>query len=212
MARPLRIAHVINSFEFGGAEAMLCNLLLRMDRARFEPAVMALIDDLSVAGPLLQAGIPVSTMGMKAGIPNPRGVVRLARHLGRFNPDVVQTWMDHSNLIGGLAARAASRARVVWGVHHSNHVAGLTKRSTLLTVDACAKLSGWMPARIICCSEQARRMYAGRGFSLDRMMVIPNGFDTRLFRPDLCARLEVRRELGLARRRCWSGWRRDMIR
>ena len=35
----IKILHIINSFEFGGAEAMLCNLLLRTDTDRFAPSV-----------------------------------------------------------------------------------------------------------------------------------------------------------------------------
>src|SRR5258706_15084479 len=62
MSDKIKIVHIINSFEFGGAEAMLCNLLLRTDRDRFEPSVVALIDDLTVAGPVLDAGIPLVTM------------------------------------------------------------------------------------------------------------------------------------------------------
>src|SRR5882724_1214404 len=95
--RKIRIVHVINSFQFGGAEAMLCNLLLNTDRERFEPHVVSLIDNLTVAGPIIGAGIPVLTTGMHPGIPDPRGVMRLASHLRRLRPDVVQTWMDHSN-------------------------------------------------------------------------------------------------------------------
>ena len=64
MKAKLRVIHVINSFEPGGAEAMLCNLLLRSDRGRFDGSVASLIDDLNVAGPVLEAGIPVATMGM----------------------------------------------------------------------------------------------------------------------------------------------------
>lgn len=191
-----RIVHIINSFEFGGAEAMLVNLLLRTDRSRFEPSVVALIDDLSVAQPIIDAGIPLAVMGMKAGIPDPRGVLRLAWHLQRAKPDVIQTWMDHSNLIGTLAAKLVTRAPIVWGIHHSNHVVGIAKRSTLMTVDACAMLSN-LPARIICCSEHSRVMYADRGFAPHQMQVIPNGFDTSRFRPDPQARREVRQELGI---------------
>lgn len=198
MRKRVRIVHVINSFEFGGAEAMLCNLLLRTDRDRFEPTVAALIDDMSVAGPVLAAGIPVVTMRMKAGIPDPRGLARLAKHLEQEQPTIVQTWMDHSNLIGGLAAKIATRAKVVWGVHHSNHVAGLTPRTTLMTVAACARLSRRVPARIVFCSEHARKLYAARGFSRRNMCVIPNGFDMRNFAPDAFARADVRRELGVA--------------
>jgi glycosyltransferase involved in cell wall biosynthesis len=194
---PAKVVHIINSFEPGGAEAMLCNLVLRMDRARFEPSVVALIDDLQVAGPLLGAGIPVTTMGMRPGVPDPRGFVRLIAHLRRERPAVVQTWMDHSNLIGGVAARMACRARVVWGIHHSDHVRGVAKRSTLITVWACARLSNRVPARIVCCSEHSCRLYWARGFAADRLAEIPNGFDTGAFRPDPAARLAVRAELAI---------------
>jgi glycosyltransferase involved in cell wall biosynthesis len=196
-AAKIKIVHVINSFEFGGAEAMLCNLLLRTDRDRFEPSVVALIDDLSVAGPIIAAGIPIAVMGMRPGIPSPLGVARLARHLRRIRPAVVHTWMDHSNLIGGIASRLATRAPVVWGVHHSDHVRALTKRTTLITVGACARLSNYLPARIVFCSEHARKLYGQRGFAAAKMDVIPNGFDINRFRPDPVARAEIRGELNI---------------
>jgi glycosyltransferase involved in cell wall biosynthesis len=196
-ARRIKVLHVINSFEYGGAEAMLCTLLLRCDRERFEPSVVALIDDLTVAGPVLRAGIPVATMGMKPGVPDPRGIARLARHLRRAKPAVIQCWMDHSNLIGGLAARLASRAPVVWGVHHSDHLAGVTKRSTLLTVSACAALSHRVPARVVCCSEHGRSLYRRMGFANRKLSVIPNGFDVDAFRPDPAARAAIRQEIGV---------------
>src|SRR5690349_21003662 len=196
-APKIKIVHVINSFEFGGAEAMLCNLLLRTDRARFEPSVVALIDDMSVAGPVINAGIPIAVMGMRPGIPSPLGVARLARHFRRVRPAIVQTWMDHSNLIGGLASRLATRAPVVWGVHHSDHVRALTKPTTLMTVGACARLSNHLPTRIVFCSEHARNLYAQRGFAAAKLDIIPNGFDTGRFRPDAMARAKIRKELGI---------------
>ncbi|HWE03259.1 MAG TPA: glycosyltransferase [Tepidisphaeraceae bacterium] len=198
MGQKVRIVHIINSLTFGGAEAMLCSLLLRTDRDRFEPSVAALIDDMSVAAPLAAAGIPVFTAGMKPGVADPRGMVRLALHLGRKKPAIVQTWMDHSNLIGGVAARAATTAKVVWGIHHSNHVKGVAKRTTLLTVAACATLSRRVPTRIVCCSEHARRVYGKNGFDGERMMVIPNGFDVAAFSPDAGARILIRDELDIA--------------
>ena len=86
-------------------------------------------------------------------------------------------------------------AKIVWGIHHSDHVRGLTKQSTLLTVWACRKLSGRVPSRIVCCSQHARKLYLQGGFAADRMMVIPNGFNTDLFHPDADARVQIRQEL-----------------
>jgi glycosyltransferase involved in cell wall biosynthesis len=196
--KKIRIIHIINSLELGGAEAMLCSLLLRTDTRRFEPSVVSLIDDLGVAGPIIKAGIPIATMGMRPKAPDPLCFGRLVHHLRSNRPDIVQTWMDHSNLIGGLAARLVPHARVVWGVHHSNHVRGLTKRSTLLTVSTCAALSRYVPAKVILCSEHSRKLYAQGGFDARKLHVIPNGFDTTLFRPDSSARQAVREELHIA--------------
>ena len=192
-----KIVHIINSFEYGGAEVMLSNLLARSDRGRFDPVVVSLIDDLRLADRIVASGIPVHVLGMSPGVPDSRAVARLARLLRRERPRIIQTWMDHSNLIGGLASRLAGRAILVWGVHHSNHVPGVSKRTTLWTVSACALLSRRLPSRIICCSEHARSEYARRGFAAEKLVVIPNGFDTTAFHPDPAARVEVRREIGL---------------
>ena len=212
----IKVVHIINVFGLAGAEVMLCSLLERTDRERFESMVVSLLGTHSLSaqgagvlpgdahGALALAervealGIPVRAMGMRPGVPDPRGVVRLARLLHRERPQIVQTWMDHSNLIGGVAARLAARAPVIWGVHHTNYVPQITKRTTLMTVSACARLSRWLPTRIVCCSEAARATYAQRGFAAERLTVIPNGIDTDAFRPDPAARLDVRRELGLA--------------
>jgi glycosyltransferase involved in cell wall biosynthesis len=176
---------------------MLCNLLLRHDRSRFDLSVVALIDDLSVARPILDAGIPVAVMGMRPGVPDPRGVARLARHIRQLKPHVIQSWMDHSNLITALANRCATRAPLAWGVHHSDHIPGVAKRSTLVTVAACAKLSRRLTRRIVYCSEQSRRAYERKGFEPLRGTVIPNGFDLGRFGPDAGARAAVRNEIGV---------------
>ncbi|WP_406693553.1 glycosyltransferase [Singulisphaera sp. Ch08] len=192
-----KIVHIINSLEFGGAEMMLANLLARSDRDRFDPVVVLLIKDLTLADRIERLGIPIRVIGMKPGIPDPRGILSLARLLRQEKPQLIQTWMDHSNLIGGLATRLAGVTPLVWGIHHSNHLPGYTKRSTLLTVSACARLSRRVPTRIICCSEHARALYVQRGFMAAKITVIPNGFDTEAYRPDPSARLAVRRELGV---------------
>src|SRR5689334_4886037 len=123
MKRRTKILHIINSFEFGGAEAMLCNILLRTNLDRFEPAVLCLINDLSVAEPVIKAGIPIDVIGLRPPIPRPSDLWRLKTSLSKIQPDIVQTWMDHSNLLGGLATRLFTGAAVVWGIHHSVHVA-----------------------------------------------------------------------------------------
>jgi glycosyltransferase involved in cell wall biosynthesis len=105
--------------------------------------------------------------------------------------------MDHSNLIGGVAARLAGATPIVWGLHHSEHTPGVAKRSTLMTVAACAKLSRHLPANVVSCSHHGAARYIANGFEPNRMRVIPNGFDCSRFCPDPSAPAWLRAELGL---------------
>lgn len=193
----MKITFVITNLATGGAETVLFNVLQQLDRRRFTVTVVSLIGQGEI-GPRIQAlGIPVYTLGMSRGLPNPLMVFRLAKLLHHLQPDVVQTWMYHADLLGGLAARLAGCNRVIWGIHHSNLSKEVNKRSTLWVVKTCALLSHRVPAQIISCSQCAKEVHIAVGYAADKMHVIPNGFDLSRFVPDATARASVRAELGL---------------
>jgi glycosyltransferase involved in cell wall biosynthesis len=112
-------------------------------------------------------------------------------------PDVVSTWMYHADLLGGVASRLAGVRGVGWSIRNSDLDATHTKLSTRLVVSACASVSRWIPARILCCSVVARHVHVGCGYAADKMVVIPNGFDLARFAPNADARAAVRLELGI---------------
>ncbi|NPV75031.1 MAG: glycosyltransferase [Anaerolineae bacterium] len=194
----MRVAHVITDLDTGGAELVLARLLVEMDQRRFKHEVISLTTAGQVADQLTKLGIPVSTLGMRVGFPNPMSVLRLARILRTFHPDVVQTWMYHADLVGSIAARLAGRAPVIWGIRNSVLVPGASKRRTILIVRLLAHLSRGLPARIVSCSEAARLVHIGLGYQAQKFVVIPNGFDVEKFKPDASARLWVRQELNLS--------------
>ena len=193
--KPLSVLHVITGMFGGGAEMMLYRLLSRLDRTRFTPQVVSLLDHGPISRKIQAMGIPVRSLGMKRGIPNSAAVLRLARWLRQDPPDVIQTWMYHADLVGGLAARLAGSIPVAWGIRHSDLSPEGNKRLTLLTVKTCAYLSRWLPKRIVCCSEASQRVHAAMGYAAEKMVVIPNGYDVEAFRPDSVARKLVRKEL-----------------
>lgn len=193
----MKVVHVITGLGVGGAEVMLARLLSGMNRDRFRSSVVSLTELGAIGEEIRHEGIPVHTLGMRPGLPDPGALARLIRLLQRERPDVVQTWLYHADLLGGVAARLAGNLPVAWGIHSSNLEPGIVKRSTILTARACARLSPWLPGAIVCCSEATRRAHAALGYSAEKLVVIPNGFDLDRFRPDPDARLAVRRELGL---------------
>jgi glycosyltransferase involved in cell wall biosynthesis len=194
----MKTAHIITTLQVGGAEMMLYKLLAHTDRNAFEPEVISLTDIGPIGERIRALGVPVHTAGMRRGIPDPQGVLRVARLLRQQHPDIVQTWMYHADLVGGLAARMVGIRSLIWGVRQSSLDPHDQKRLTFWTARICARLSGYLPACIVCCSEAVRRVHGAFGYEMGRMVVLPNGFDLDAYRPDPAARFSVRQELGLS--------------
>lgn len=193
----IKVVHIITGLEADGAETVLYTVASRMDRSRFESEVISLIEPGPMAAHLESAGIRVRSLGMKRGSANPLQVLRLARWIKQSQPNLVQTWMYHADLLGGIAARLAGKP-VVWGIHHSNLEPAQNKRLTIWTARICEVLSPWVPKRIVCCSEASRITHTEFGYDDEKMEVIQNGFDLRAFQPNAEARQSLRKELGLA--------------
>ncbi|HMH50511.1 MAG TPA: glycosyltransferase [Candidatus Acidoferrum sp.] len=197
-SRPIRLLHVITTLSTGGAEVNLYKLLSTIDHRRFACDVISLTNIGPIGDRIRALGVPVQSLGLRRGRPNPAGILRLAGLLRRRRPDLVQTWMHHADLIGGLATLLAGRIPVVWNVQLGSLVPEGTSRLTRLTVRACVALSSKVPRKIICNSEAGRQLHASLGYPAPRMTVIPTGFDVSTFRPDPGSRLALRRELALA--------------
>jgi glycosyltransferase involved in cell wall biosynthesis len=191
----MKIVHIITGLHTGGAEMMLYKLLSRMNADEFDSEVISLTDDGPIADKIRMLGIPVQTLGMKRGSPNPVALFKLTMLLRRKKPDLVQTWLYHSDLIGGMASKIAGNMTTFWSIRQSNIDVDSNKRSTIRVAKACAKLSSWLPDRIIVCSHAALKSHQAMGYSNEKMFVIPNGFDVDEFRPDPEARKSVRKEL-----------------
>lgn len=182
----------------GGAEVMLYRLLSHMNRDKFAPEVVSLMDKGPVGEKIESLGIPVNALGMKRGRFDIVSFLRLLRHMRKVRPQLLQTWMYHANLVGSLASKFVGNVSIVWGIRHSDITQEAGKKSTMWVTKACASLSKRIPTKIICCSEASKRIHAELGYDTKKMMVIPNGVDVSTFKPDMEARNSVRKELGIA--------------
>jgi len=152
---------------------------------------------LDVYGPqLLAAGIHVDTLDMPRGMLTPRGIVRLGRILSRQRPDVVQTWMYHADLVGGLVGRGL-RIPVLWNLRNSDLDPMRTSFATRLVVRFLALLGRQVPVRIVSCSQKAIDVHSTLGYPSDRFDIIHNGFDCLAFNHDQNVRRQMRTTLGI---------------
>jgi glycosyltransferase involved in cell wall biosynthesis len=193
----IKVIHIITGLSVGGAENMLFKLVSRMDRAEFAPEVISLSEIGPIGEKMQAAGIPVRALGLRPNRPNPTLVLRLAQWLRESRPQVVQTWLHHADLLGGIATRRAGPIPLAWNIRHSNLDPATIKRQTILIGKLCARLSHALPQRIVCCSEAGREEHARLGYAPEKLLVIPNGFDLAAYRPSADAQHAIRQELGI---------------
>jgi len=185
--------HVITGLNTGGAETALCRLLEALRPPAFEHTVIAL----GSAGTLstrIAESATVHHLGMHAAAPQLRDLWRL-RILLATKPDVIHAWMYHANLMATLA-EFGTGIPLLWGIRHSLYDLHREKRATRLVIRANRVLSAF-PQQIIYNSSVSAAQHEAFGFQQARRLVIPNGFDTELFRVDCEARMRVRSELAI---------------
>ncbi|MBU1705935.1 glycosyltransferase, partial [Patescibacteria group bacterium] len=192
----IRVLHVITGLNVGGAEMMLYNLASEQQKNGLNTGVVSLGEGGEIKEKLEKIGVPVVDLGMSRFFPNPVKFWRLIRIIKQARPDVIQTWMYHANLIGGLAGKLAG-VSVVWGIHHTSLDPKTNKRLTLVIARVGAFFSALIPRKIVYCSREARRVHEEFGYYQEQGEVINNGFALSEFYPDLSARDKLRRELGM---------------
>src|SRR5688500_12562895 len=124
------VLHVITGLEVGGAELTLLKLILS-DPARVSRHVVVSLRDIGPVGRELRAhSVAVHALGMTPRALNGLAFLRLVRLIRQLQPAVIQTWLYHGDLFGGLAARFAGRREIVWSIRNT----GFADESSRMTV------------------------------------------------------------------------------
>lgn len=198
----MRVLHIITGLGLGGAECMLDRLLAGLDPAQVSSHVIALKEGGPMAQQIAARGIPVEILGLDAPFPRLTMPMRLAQHIKRVAPDLIQTWMYHADLIGGVAARLARPCGpaipVAWGVRQSVVNPQLLKPATWRIIRTAAIASHIIPQAIVVNAYASFASHAALGYATNKFLLIPNGFDSALFQPSAEAREDFRRRHGIS--------------
>lgn len=193
---PLKIVFLITDLDTGGAEIMLYRLLARLDRTKFAPTVISLGRDGPIGEKIRSLDIPVLSLVIDPSRPDPLAWFKLVKILRQIHPALLQTWLYHADLFGGLAGFLI-KVPVIWAIHNSTTDPQHTRKRTLFIVRLCALLSRSIPVRIISCSEKARQIHVEAGYDPNKFVIIPNGFDLNDYKPDQETAQTIRLQLGI---------------
>jgi glycosyltransferase involved in cell wall biosynthesis len=193
----MRVMHVITGLSTGGAETMLLKLLSAASGS-MEHVVVSLGEEGTIGPRIAALGVPVHCLGLRRNAPNPFRALSILPLARRIGPQLIQGWMYHGNLMASMAALALRhKPPVLWNIRQTVYDLRRERWLTAKFIRLGARLSS-RPAAIIYNSQTSATQHESLGYGAEKRVIIPNGFDCQLLRPDEAARKAVRTELGIA--------------
>lgn len=189
----MQIVHIISGLGDGGAEAVLYRLL-QLDKD-YNHKVISLTGNQKYGSMIKDIGVDVYVLDILNKGNKISSLINLYKLIKKLKPDIVQTWMIHADLIGGLAAKLAGIKNIYWGVHHTKLEGG---RLMVLIGRINAFLSYIIPTRIIYCAQKSREAQESIGFSKSKGVVVHNGYNVQEFRPNKELGLKLRDEFNIS--------------
>jgi glycosyltransferase involved in cell wall biosynthesis len=171
----VKVLYLIWSLDQGGAEQVVLNLALGLDREKFEPVICCLNEKGRYAFRAEEAGVRVEALGKKGRI-DFRFLAGLTGLIRREKIDLVHTHLFSSNFWGRIVARVTG-VPVVSTEHNVDH----WKKPYHFWLDrAVAGIS----FKVVCVSRKVEAFYLEKVPALrGKTAVIYNGIDTEFFKP-----------------------------
>jgi glycosyltransferase involved in cell wall biosynthesis len=171
--RRIRVAHVVLQLDTGGMEKLLVEFAKHADRERFDLRFLCISTRGRLADEIEAQGWTVVSMneppGLRAGM-----VFRLASIFRKWDVDVVHTHNIKPFVYAAPAARLARVRGVVQTKHGQSFQA--TKRRVL-----AFRLASLAADRVVCVSNDSRRLIAAKGVSHKKLQTLWNGIDLKRF-------------------------------
>jgi glycosyltransferase involved in cell wall biosynthesis len=182
----VKLALLIRSLDSGGSQRQLVELAKRLDKKRFDLTVLSFYSGGQFQRQLAENRIKHESLNKFGRWDVPAFTIRLLRRLRQIKPDILVGYLDVPHILTIFAKPFLTHTKMVWNVGVSD--INLTFYDWLPRVSFRVEaLLSKFADLIIVNSESGRSHHLRKGFP-HRMAVIPNGFDTELFRPSSAGR------------------------
>jgi glycosyltransferase involved in cell wall biosynthesis len=183
----MKIVHIINSLKKGGAEGnlfRLCEFHKKKYKNKIDITIITLIKDGYYEAELRKIGIKIFSLNLtnRIGIYNFfLKIIELRKYIRKLNPDIIQSWMYHSNFITLFIPRNFFY-KLFWNIRHSELNFKISKKQTILISIICGIFSNFVPKKIIYCSDKSIKFHQNKHFySKRKTTLIYNGYNDKVY-------------------------------
>lgn len=191
-----KILFLIRSLNYGGAERQLVALSKGLHERGHKVVVAVFYQSGPLERDLHEAGVSVIILDKHKRWDVFPFLLRLVRLIRCEKPDIVHGYLPVPNLLTILLKPLFPPIKMVWGVRASNmDLSQYDRLSRFLFRIEC--FFSRFADIIIVNSNAGKEYHQKHGFPGKKMVVIPNGIDTEIFKPDAEARNRIRAEWGI---------------
>lgn len=180
MFRRIRILHLINELEIGGAEVLLSETLPKMDRKRFSNSVAYLINKGTLKNALFSAGIDVFDLSWRGRI-NPFLAFQLMRLIENVKPDIIHTHSIQSDFVGYLTCILKNFKNIVTTQHRA-----FNPKNKSLFYRLTRALTHHSSVVIAVSNYCRQYLIRELGYNAEVIKVVHNGIDIQKFTQKIC--------------------------
>lgn len=171
------VAFVVSSLFMGGAEAQVIQLASALDTG-FRPLIICTKGEGEQAQRARAAGLRVVSLGLRSG-KDPRLLPRLTRLLREFRPAIVHCTNFDSTVWGRAAGVLAKVPCIVTAEHSSTRPR--SHAPSRVAIPLANRAFAKRTDCVVACSHAQVPLLKREGNPPDRVRVIPNGVDLRLY-------------------------------
>ena len=182
----MKIIHIINSLRKGGAEGnlyRLCKVHKKKYQNKVKIFIITLISNGYYENDLKKKGINIVSLDIKGYqiIDILKKIILFRKFIKKNNPDIIQSWMYHSNFIS-LFIQKTFYQKLFWNIRHSELNIQISKKITIVLSIICGLFSRFIPNKIIYCSERSIFFHKDYHFyEKNKASLIYNGFCDRSY-------------------------------
>lgn len=181
MLEKISMLHIIDSLAMGGAERQAVELLLGIDRKKYDLCLLTFRTESPLRERLIDGGIRVIEIKMSKGFYSPGSLLamfKLARLMKKMKVKIVQTYGFYSTVPGVIAAKIAGIPVIICCRGHMNDCLPPSKV-------AAEKFLWRFCDKIVPNAEAIKKDLIASGVPAKKLVVIHNGINFNDFEPVL---------------------------
>jgi glycosyltransferase involved in cell wall biosynthesis len=189
----INVVFLIRSLNIGGSERQLETLVQGMDKEKYKITVLSFYGGGKLQKNIEAVGVKVVSLEKKSRWDILPFFRRLVHQIKELQADVVYAWLPVPNILSALLKLFIPGLKVIFGVRASGVVLSDYDWTVRFSYWLEKMLSRWAD-RIIVNSKAGKAFCLNQGIGEKKIVVIHNGINQAIYKPDGGARNHIRNE------------------